>query len=383
MLRFGIHGFGNIGRTHLKTLTSDLVPAASVSALVARQGADLPADVARYDTLDELLSDDQVDAVIVATPTHDHVAAGLKVLQAGKHLLMEKPIAPSVGQARALLQACTPGLCAAVMLNQRHHPAYRHIKSLLGQAELGTLRRFSWMMTAWYRPDIYYQVSAWRGTWPGEGGGALLNQCIHNLDVLQWLLGMPDSIVAQASYGKFHDIDVEDEVSALFSYGRSGEAVDALSGVLVASTGEAPGINRLDIVGDEGSLSFDGQTLTLQRADEPISRHCAETRDMFGVPVFTTEEQVPETGGNQHAAIFNNFTDAVLNGADLETPLATGLDSLALANAILLSDWQDKRVHLPLDEAAYETELTARTSASALRTPKDIPVNIDMDKSYR
>ncbi|MGI9322290.1 MAG: Gfo/Idh/MocA family protein [Pseudomonadales bacterium] len=376
-LCFGVVGYGNIGRTHVATLASGAVKRARVSSVVARGDADLPDGVKRHATLDDLLAANEVDAVIVATPTMTHPSVGLAVLAARRHLVMEKPVAMSVQEVQQLVAAVPDGIHAAAMLNQRYHPFYRKIKTIIASGELGRIVRFNWIMTAWYRPDVYFLVSPWRGTWQGEGGGALLNQCIHNLDVLQWLLGLPESVVADIGCGKFHDIEVEDEVSAILSY------PDGASGVLVASTGEAPGMNRFDIVGDRGTLRFDGETLTLLTSDQSVSEHCASTREMFSLPEFRQQDISVGTEDNQHACVLQDLVDAVLDGKPLATQLSEGVGSVELANAILLSAWEDRRVKLPLDAGRYQSMLDERIASSGLREPLDINVDIDMEASYR
>ncbi len=376
-VRFGVVGFGNIGRTHVQTLVSGAVGRARATAVVSRQPAELPEGVLGFQSAEAMLESGEVDAVIVATPTMNHPAVGKQVLDAGLHLVMEKPVAMSLAEAQALVEAVPDGALAAVMLNQRHHPVYRQIHDIIAQGRLGRLVRYNWLMTAWYRPEAYFQVSTWRGTWPGEGGGALLNQCIHNLDVLQWILGMPESLVADARFGKFHQIDVEDEVTAMLS-GAHG-----VTGVVVMSTGEAPGANRLDIVGDRGTLSYDGDTLHLATTEGSISEHCASTRDMFGVPSFEEEIVQPLEVGNQHACVLQDFVDAVLDGKPLSTPLEEGLGSVELANAMLMSAWLDRRVHLPLDAFAYQVKLEERIEKYGLRQAQDIDVHVDMEASYR
>ncbi len=376
-VRFGVVGYGNIGRTHVDTLLAGEVKRGRVTAVVAGDKTELPAGVVRFATLDDMLNEDWVDAVVVATPTMSHPDLGHAVLRAGRHLVMEKPIAMSAGEAQALVAAVPTGVCAAVMLNQRYHPVYARIKQIVERGDLGRITRFNWIMTAWYRPDVYFLVSRWRGTWPGEGGGALLNQCIHNLDVLQWVLGLPESVVADVQFGKYHTIEVEDEVTAMLSFS------DGMTGVLVASTGEAPGINRLDVVGDRGSLQFDGETLQLSSTSQSVAEHCATTKEMFGVPTFEHRVIEVDDAVNQHACVLQNIVDAVLDGEPLATPLVEGLASLELANSILLSAWADRRVHLPLDVDAYQTQLAQRINASTLRDPQDIDVQVDMEASYR
>ena len=176
-VRFGIIGFGNIGQTHAQTLISGTVPGAELTAIVSsKNDVAIEQNISVYENIEALVAAQEVDAVIVATPTMGHVSAAEQVFAAGLHLVMEKPVAMSVGQIEALLAKQPAGCVAAVMLNQRYHPVYSRIQELVGAGELGQLSRFSWQMTAWYRPDVYYQVSSWRGTWPGEGGGALVNQ---------------------------------------------------------------------------------------------------------------------------------------------------------------------------------------------------------------
>ena len=376
-VRFGVVGYGNIGRTHVDTLLSDAVPEGTVAAVVSRSPVELPAGVRRFDTTQELLASNLADAVVVATPTMTHTEIGARILAADCHLVMEKPLAMSLKQARHLTAAVPHGRFAAVMLNQRYHPVYREIKNLVTRGVLGRIVRFNWLMTSWYRPDVYFHVSSWRGTWPGEGGGALLNQCIHNLDVLQWILGMPETVFADVRFGKYHDIEVEDEASALLAY------EDGTTGVVVTSTGEAPGINRLDIVGDRGTLSYDESGLHLSVSDVSVAQHCATTHDMFGMPDFSTRRVNVQAEVNQHACVFNDVVDAILRDRAPATPLAEGLASIELANAILYSAWQGRRISLPLDAEAYESALEQRLENASLRKPKDVEVNIDMDASYR
>ena len=376
-IRFGIVGYGNIGRTHVETLSRGAINNASVAAVVSQSAASLPEDVARVATVNTLLTDDLVDAVIVATPTMSHVEIGHEVLASGKHLIMEKPIAMSVAGAAGLVASVPQGTTAAVMLNQRYEPTYRKIQEIVESGALGRLVRFNWLMTAWYRPDVYFQVSSWRGTWPGEGGGVLMNQCIHNLDVLQWILGKPASVVADARFGKFHQIDVEDEVSALFNY------ADGMSGVVVVSTGEAPGCNQLNIVGDLASLQYDGETLRIFQADGSVAEHCASTDEMFGVPNFSSNVVEVETSVDQHISVLQDVVDSILDGKPPATPLASGLDSIELANAMLLSAWERRWITLPLDPEVYQAQLDVRIKNSALREAKGVEVHIDMDASYR
>ena len=369
-------GMGNIGSEHAKLIASDVTPSLDLVATCGR-GDPFADGIPHFETFSGLLDARVCDAIVIATPTMDHPQKALAALAAGYHVLVEKPVAMSVAQAQQVVDSVPGDRVCAVMLNQRHHPVFAKIKNLLDSDAIGPITRYQWTMTAWYRPDVYYQVSRWRGTWPGEGGGLLINQCIHNLDVLQWWLGLPSSINAEVAFGKYHDIEVEDEVSARFKH------PNGVTGTLVASSGEAPGINSLDIVGDRGMLRFDGDSLFIWQRAGSVARERAETRDMFDVPEFERQEVPIESVASQHAEIFNNFADAIREGAQLATPVAEGLGSLQLANGILLSSWQDKDISLPIDAVLYERELQDRITKSDFRTPADIDVQIDMEKSYR
>ncbi|MEM7218697.1 MAG: Gfo/Idh/MocA family oxidoreductase [Pseudomonadota bacterium] len=376
-VRFAVVGYGNIGRAHVSTLLSDAVPDATVSAVVERNAVELPAGIERYAHLDDLLERPNADVVLIATPTLAHYPMAKAALAADCHVLVEKPLAMAFDLADELAAAARPDRLAAVMLNQRWHGAYRRMHEIVRGGGLGRLRRFHCLMTTWYRPNAYFAVSDWRGTWQGEGGGALLNQCIHNLDALQWILGLPASVIADISFGKYHPIEVEDEVSALLRYD------DGLTGTLVCCTGEAPGTNLFEIVGDEATLRYDGERLTLTHATPSVPEHCATTTDLFGLPDFATEEIAVEEPASQHACVLNNVVAAVRGDATLATPFSEGLGSLELAGALLLSAWQDLRVTLPLDRAAFRRAMDIRLADSRPRDAAPLDVAVDMDASYR
>ena len=376
-IRFAVVGTGNIGQQHINLLRSGEIEGAELAATVSRSGSAVDTGVPHFGSLDALLDAECCDAVLIATPTMDHVSAAKSAARRGLHVLLEKPIAMSVGQSQALIDEIPESVQFAVMLNQRFHPAYAAIKQLLDEGRIGTVKRYTWTMTAWYRPDVYYKVSRWRGTWPGEGGGLLINQCIHNLDIIQWLFGLPEKISAKVAFGRYHDIDVEDEVTAMLDY-ESGSV-----GLLQASSGEAPGINRLEIIGDTGVISWNDSELTLQEADQSVSEHCATTREMFGMPSFTSQTLDLAVGVNQHAQVIQNFVDSLIKGSRLLTPAREGLGSLQLANGMLLSQWDDKAVALPIDSQRYEQLLSERIASSSLREAHNIEVEIDMEKSYR
>eukprot|EP00752_Nemacystus_decipiens_P018891 g16947.t1 len=207
----------------------------------------------------DLVDSGLCDAVLIATPTMSHLEMGLYALNEGLHVLTEKPLGLSIAEGEQLLAAADSDQVFALMLNQRVAPVFAKMKALMDADTLGNLQRTHWTMTNWFRPEVYFQVSDWRATWRGEGGGLLVNQCIHNIDIFQWLTGMPVSVQGFCGFGKYHDIEVEDEATAYLEYSNGA------SGIFVGSTGEAPGVNRLDIVGDKGMLSFDAEQEATQR----------------------------------------------------------------------------------------------------------------------
>ncbi len=378
-LRLGVVGLGNIGRQHIGHVGRGAVPNCRVTAVSSRQRPEqgLPEDADHFSDYRALVDSGCCDAVLVATPTMSHLEIGRYVLQAGLHLLMEKPIGLSVAEGNALLACAGEDQVVALMLNQRVDPVFETMKSVLDAGTLGPIQRTHWTMTNWFRPEIYFQVSDWRATWCGEGGGLLVNQCIHNLDIFQWLCGLPVTVHGFCGFGKYHDIEVEDEATAWFQYANGA------TGVFIGSTGESPGVNRLDVVGDAGMLSFDGDRLLLTRNEPATTAFNRDTRDMFGQPQNETEDLTPDRTLNQHAEVIRNFCAAVLNGEALIAPARDGLHSLGLANAILLSAWEGAPVTLPLDSAVYQQALEARLADSALREKSDMTANIDMEASYR
>ena len=387
VVRLGIIGLGNIARQHIDNLSAGLVADCVLAAVCSRQppaeavagaGAGVGArSVPHFTDYAELVASGCCDAVLVATPTYTHFETGACALRAGLHVMMEKPLGLSTLEGEQLLALQQPGQVFALMLNQRTDPLFGLMREIIAAGTLGAITRTHWTMTNWFRPEVYFQVSDWRATWRGEGGGLLLNQCIHNLDIFQWLCGMPSSVQAFCEFGRYHAIEVEDEVTAYLRYANGA------TGVFVGSTGEAPGVNRLDVIGERGALSFDGKCLLLSENDPPTGEFSRDTRAMFGMPTTSVRDITPDPAINQHAAVLNNFVAAILRDEPLLAPAAAGLDSLALANSMLLSTWEARPVALPLDSAHYQHALAQRIAGSTLRCKAAITAEVDMQASYR
>jgi predicted dehydrogenase len=378
-VRLGLAGFGAIGQMHARHLLEGLVPGGELVAVVSPPGQPVPPEqVLHYGEYETLLQSGGIDAVLVATPSHLHAAMTLQALQAGKHVLVEKPMALHLREARSLTAAATAlGRHLCVMLNQRTNPLYAAIRTQVHSGRLGPIRRISWIMTNWFRPEIYYQGNPWRGTWIGEAGGVLLNQCVHNLDIFAWIFGLPATVRAFCHFGKYHDIEVEDEVTAYMEFDGGATAT------FITSTGEHPGANRLEIVGESGTLVAENNTLRITRLDVPFTEFSRTTLEPFASPAGSLEELHFDSTGEQHVGVLKDFVRAVESGLPSAYDAPQGELSLHLANAMLHSSFTGGPVSLPLDDNAYAAILDSLRASSKLREPATAPATGDISKSFR
>ena len=369
-VRLGIIGVGGMGATHARLVLDGRVEGMQLTALAdssdpAARAPEL-AGIPAFPPGDAILRSGLVDAVLIATPHYAHTTAGIAALKAGMHVLVEKPISVHKADVQRLLAAHRgrSRQVFAAMFNQRTDPAFLRIRAMITGGELGPLRRFAWTTTHWFRTEAYYASSRWRATWAGEGGGVLLNQCAHQLDMLQWLLGVPRRVRAFCRFGRHHAIEVEDDVTAYLEWKHGAH------GVFIASTGETPGANRLEIIGDRAQIVFENDRLAITRNAVPAAEFCRSAPGPFDRPATTTETvPFPDRGG-QHLAILQNFADAIRHGAPLLAPAREGLHSVELANAMLLSTWTDRTLDLPIPATTYARHLQRRIRASSgLRKP--------------
>jgi len=382
LVRLGIIGTGNIGGHHAEYLLAGKVPRAQLIAVTARNSESAARWRQRgltvFATGEELIASRAVDAVIIATPHFQHAALGIAALQAGLHVMVEKPIAAHKAEAERLLAVRRqyPKQVFGAMFQLRTEPRYVEIKKLLAAGDLGEIVRFSWMVTDWFRTDAYYASSAWRATWKGEGGGVLINQCLHQLDMLQWLLGMPARARSFVQLGRYHPIEVEDSVTAYLEFPIAG------TGVFIASTGEAPGTNRLEISGAMGKLLLENDNLTFFRNRVSMIDACRTAKLGFQKPDVEKIDVPFSNEPAQHATIVRNFVNAILDGAPLIAPGEDGLASIELANVLLYSGLIHQTIELPLDAAAYERKLNELIAASTTEK-KVVPISSeDFAKSF-
>jgi predicted dehydrogenase len=360
-VRLGVIGLGNMGRAHAWSLQNGKIANARLAAVCdvsAENVAAYPGAKAFADTA-SLIGSGEVDAVLIATPHYSHTTIGIEALDAGLHVLVEKPISVHKADCERLIAAYKPGRqIFAAMFNQRTDPYYRKLRDLIHGGELGRLRRINWIITDWFRTEAYYASGGWRATWAGEGGGVLLNQCPHQLDLWQWLFGMPARVRAHCSIGRYHDIEVEDDVTAYLEYG------DGATGVFITSTGEAPGTNRLEVAAERGRVVIEKDRFLFTRNEVPMSEFSRTTSEKFSRP-GVWEVEIPVSGhGGQHNEILQNFVDAILGGKELIAPASEGIHSVELGNAILYSSLNGETVEMPLDSAAYERFLKKKIEAS-------------------
>lgn len=359
--RIGVIGLGNMGRAHASAILENKIPGLQLTAVAdAVAGQAEPFPTAKFfSSPDALIASELVDAVIIATPHFSHTSIGITALQAGLHVMVEKPISVHKADAQRLIAAHTnPNQVFAAMFNQRTDPYYVAIREMVRDGTLGEVRRISWTITNWFRPHAYYASGGWRATWRGEGGGTLLNQCPHNLDLFSWMFGQPQRVRAFCSFGRYHDIEVEDDVTAYFEYANGTTAT------FIASTGEAPGTNRLEIAAENGRLVLENDRLVFTQNEMPMSEFSRTTEGSFVAPKTTEKVIAIADHGEQHHGILKNFVAAITDGTPLIAPAAEGLHSIELANAMLLSTFEDRTVDLPLDDALYEKRLQEKVEQS-------------------
>jgi predicted dehydrogenase len=381
-VRLGIIGMGNSGKYHAGYLRDGKVARCELVAVASPP----PTVLDDYKPLklftdgQQLIESGEVDAVIIATPHYQHTTLGIAAIEAGIHAMVEKPISSHKADALRLIAAHErhSNVVFGGMFQLRVEPRYQKIQKLINDGDLGELSRITWINTDWYRTEAYYSSSDWRATWKGEGGGVLLNQCLHNLDTLQWLCGMPNRVRGFCQLGRFHHIEVEDDVTAWLQW-PSGA-----TGTFLSSTGEAPGTNRLEIVGSGGRLVLEDNRLVFTRNEVDAIQFSRNAEQGFVKPNSWTEEIPIENATLPHAVMMQNFVDAILDGKQLIVPGEEGLNSVELANVIVYSSLLGKVVELPMDAAAWERKLNQLIAESTVEK-RVVPVanTNDFASSFR
>nr|WP_150960481.1 Gfo/Idh/MocA family oxidoreductase [Aneurinibacillus sp. XH2] len=380
-VRFGIVGIGNMGSSHAKYLAQGTVQGAKLTAVCDNRPErltwakeNLGEEVRLFDNVEAMYASGEIDAVLIATPHYDHPTLAIQAFQHGLHVLCEKPAGVYTKQVREMNEAAgKTDKIFGMMYNQRTNPLYQKLRDLVTSGELGEIRRTNWIITNWYRPQSYYDSGGWRATWAGEGGGVLLNQDPHQLDLWQWTVDMmPVRVRAFCAFGKYHNIEVEDDVTAYVEYDNGA------TGLFVTTTGEAPGTNRYEVTGDRGKIVIEDGTMTFWRLRVSERQFNAEYKGGFGQPECWKCE-IPIVGRETgHSGITQNFTDAILKGTPLLAPGVEGIKGLTLSNAMHLSSWLDDWVQLPIDEDLYYEKLQEKIRNSKfVKVTKEMTMNTD------
>lgn len=373
-IKLGIIGLGNMGSKHASNIFEGKCPEVDVAAICDLKQDRIDKVLETYDKLEKphcsrpaafLCAEDMyksglIDSVIVAVPHYDHPTLAILAFEYGIHVLCEKPAGVYTLAVKEMIAAADKhkDLTFAMMFNQRTNPVYKKMKEIVSSGELGRIRRTSWIITNWYRPQAYYDSGDWRATWKGEGGGVLLNQCPHNLDLWQWICGMPSLIDAKLHYGKWHNIEVEDDVTAYVEYPNGA------TGTFITTTGDAPGTNRFEIVMDGGTLVCDSKTLTLDKLEISEPEFTKTNKKVFGSPAHKKEEIVCEGENTQHVGVLNAFAANILRGEPLVADGREGINGLTISNAMHLSSWRREAVELPFDEKEFYDRLCEKIEAS-------------------
>lgn len=384
-IRIGIAGIGNMGSSHAKKLSEGRVPGARLCAVADRKAQrrewaknTFGGGIEIYSEADDMIKRADIDAVIVAVPHYDHPRLVMEALANGRHVMCEKPAGVYTKHVREMNEfAKKQDKTFAMMFNQRTNCVFRKMKEMVDGGDIGDIKRVNWIITDWYRTQYYYDSGDWRATWSGEGGGVLLNQCPHNLDLLQWICGMPQSVQAFCHEGKWHDIEVEDDVTAYLEYANGA------TGVFITSTGDAPGTNRFEITGTKGTLICEGaKTLKYIKLDTDEREYCKTASEGFKKPPAQPITEVETDGLNeQHVGVLKAFVNHILNGEPLVAQGQEGINGLSLSNAMHLSSWLNKKITFPLDEELFYSELSKRIAGSQKKKDNSGTV-LDTEGSY-
>lgn len=345
-IKVGIVGIGNMGTSHLKAIYDGKVPGMKVAAACdncdsrTKFVSENYPDVAVFSEAEEMFKSGLCDVAVIAVPHYQHCDIAIKAFEYGLNVITEKPAGVYTKQVLKMNEAAEKsGKLFGIMYNQRTNPVYLKLREMIKRGDFGHIKRITWIVTDWYRSQAYHDSSTWRSTWKDEGGGALINQNPHQLDLWQWLFGMPDKVFAKVSFGKYYDIEVEDDVMAFFEYknGTTGE--------YITSTGEAPGTNRLEIACDMGKVVIENNKMVFFRNVVSEREFNRENTKPFGMPEnWKCEIPADFSGGEQHIGIFKNFAKALENKAELLAPGIEGINGLTVSNAIHLSGWTGETI---------------------------------------
>ena len=368
-VKVAVIGIGNMGSAHAASIAKNEINGMSLTAVCDISHKKLETfsqkypHIKCYESYEKLFEDKVCDSVIIAVPHPLHAEIAICAFKHGLNVMLEKPADITVSKVIKLnAEAQKSGKVFGIMFNQRTNPLYQKAREIVKSGSLGELKRTVWIITNWFRTQSYYDSGDWRATWSGEGGGVLLNQAPHNLDLWQWICGMPESVTAFCDVAKYHNIEVEDDATIFTRY-KNGA-----TGVFMTSTGECPGTNRLEISGDLGKIVLENGVLKWFKLKIPISTVIEESSEDFAKIDYDYEEIKQESPETAHKRILQNFTNAILFGEKLISPGTDGINELTLSNAAYLSQWQGNReIALPFDSELFDNLLAEKANQSKCR----------------
>lgn len=384
-IRLGIIGIGNMGSSHACRVVDGECPDFVLTAVAdinpAREAwarERLGDGVRFFSNATDMLDSGAIDACIVATPHYDHPPLAMECMKRGIHVMVEKPAGVYTKQVQEMnaLADQHPEVVFGLMFNQRTNCVYRKMRELVQSGRYGRIRRTNWIITDWYRPQVYYDSGAWRATWAGEGGGVLLNQCPHQLDLWQWICGLPVKVQTHMHFGLWHDIEVEDDVTTYVEYENGA------TGVFVTTTGDAHGSNRFEIQMDKARLLVENGQLYLKEFSMTEPEWSATNKQPFAT--VPAEDIAVETDGlnPQHTGVINAWGGAILRGEPLVADGREGLRGLMLSNAMHLSAFLGKEIALPFDEELFYAELQKRAACSRHKKAAPQAAVVDLSGTY-
>ena len=366
-IKLGIIGIGNMGSSHARNILNDKCPNIELVAVsdanqerIEWAKKELSAEIKYFSSPEEMLDSGIINSCLVAVPHYDHTKYAIECMKRGIHVMVEKPAGVYTKQVREMNAEAEkhPEVVFGMMFNQRTNCVYRKLRELVQSGEYGEIRRTNWIITDWYRPQCYYDSGDWRATWSGEGGGVLLNQCPHQLDLWQWICGMPVKVEAHLHFGKWHNIEVEDDVTTYVEYANGA------TGVFITTTGDAHGTNRFEIQMDKAKFVIENDKLIMTEYEMTEQEFSKTNTKPFDTVGSTTAEVETDGENPQHVGVLNAWADAILNGGKLVAEGKEGINGLTLSNAMHLSAFLGKEVEIPFDEELYYNELMKRVATS-------------------
>ena len=367
-IKLGIIGIGNMGSGHAGNIKNGKCPEIELVAIADinperldwAKEQNYAENIAYFNTAEEMLDSGIINACIIAVPHYDHTKYAIECMKRGIHVMVEKPAGVYTKQVREMNAEAEkhPEVVFGMMFNQRTNCVYRKLRELVQSGDYGEIRRTNWIITTWYRPQCYYDSGDWRATWSGEGGGVLLNQCPHQLDLWQWICGMPVKVESHLHFGKWHDIEVEDDVTTYVEYANGA------TGVFVTTTGDAHGTNRFEIQMDRAKFVIENDKLIMTEYEMTEQEFSKTNTSPFATVKSKTFEVETDGENPQHPGVLNAWANAILHGGKLIAEGEEGINGLTISNAMHLSAFLGKEVEIPFDEEVYYNELMKRVATS-------------------